>query len=167
MYIKTEDPDLPAYYYDPLIHPIAAYRTDKTKSEEQEGLGGDDDEWTLPLGVEPLLSSHPVYTSNTASGIALLWAPAPFNQRTGVMRRATDVPLVNAWFMEHCPSSHPVKVRVSYQKLLKNYVLNLLHRKQPKSVKKKYLLKALKATKFFQVRSGFMVSRVRVQRVRV
>ena len=27
MYIKTEDPDLPAYYYDPLIHPIAAYRT--------------------------------------------------------------------------------------------------------------------------------------------
>lgn len=30
MYIKTEDPDLPAYYYDPLIHPIAAYRTDNT-----------------------------------------------------------------------------------------------------------------------------------------
>ena len=29
MYIKTEDPDLPAYYYDPLIHPIAAYRTDR------------------------------------------------------------------------------------------------------------------------------------------
>lgn len=27
MYIKTEDPDLPAYYYDPLIHPIAAYRS--------------------------------------------------------------------------------------------------------------------------------------------
>lgn len=27
LYIKTEDPDLPAYYYDPLIHPIAAYRS--------------------------------------------------------------------------------------------------------------------------------------------
>jgi hypothetical protein len=27
MYIKTEDPDLPAFYYDPLIHPIAAYRS--------------------------------------------------------------------------------------------------------------------------------------------
>ena len=23
MYIKMEDPDLPAFYYDPLIHPIA------------------------------------------------------------------------------------------------------------------------------------------------
>ena len=166
MYIKTEDPDLPAYYYDPLIHPIAAYRTDKAKPEEEdECLGGIDDDWTLPVGVEPLLASHPVYTSNTAAGIALLWAPAPFNQRTGVMRRATDVPLVNAWFMEHCPSGHPVKVRVSYQKLLKNYVLNMLHRKQPKSVKKKSLLKALKATKFFQcteldwVEAGLQVCR--------
>jgi hypothetical protein len=26
MYIKTEDPDLPAFYYDPLIHPIPAYK---------------------------------------------------------------------------------------------------------------------------------------------
>ena len=51
---------------------------------------------------------------------------------------------------EHCPPNYPVKVRVSYQKLLKNYVLNLLHHRPPKSVKKKYLLKALKATKFFQ-----------------
>lgn len=29
MYIKAEDPDLPAFYYDPLIHPIAAYRTER------------------------------------------------------------------------------------------------------------------------------------------
>ena len=27
MYIKAEDPDLPAFYYDPLIHPIAAWRS--------------------------------------------------------------------------------------------------------------------------------------------
>jgi hypothetical protein len=33
---------------------------------------------------------------------------------------------------------------VSYQKLLKNYVLNQLHRRPPKSAKKKYLLRALK-----------------------
>lgn len=39
---------------------------------------------------------------------------------------------------------------MSYQKLLKNYVLNLLHRRHPKNTKRKYLLKALKATKFFQ-----------------
>lgn len=26
---QAEDPDLPAFYYDPLIHPIAAYRSDR------------------------------------------------------------------------------------------------------------------------------------------
>lgn len=45
----------------------------------------------------------------------------------------------------------PVKVRVSYQKLLKNLVLNKLHHRKPKSQSKKNLFKALKATKFFQV----------------
>jgi hypothetical protein len=65
----------------------------------QEDVGLDDDEWALPEGMQPLLEHLPVYTENTASGIALLWAPAPFNQRTGYTRRAIDVPLVNCWFM--------------------------------------------------------------------
>ncbi len=39
---------------------------------------------------------------------------------------------------------------MSYQKLLKNYVLNELHRRTPRPTKKKYLLRALRATKFFQ-----------------
>ncbi len=46
--------------------------------------------------------------------------------------------------------SNPVKVRVSYQKLLKMYVLNKLHHKPPKNMKKKSLFRALRATKFFQ-----------------
>lgn len=78
-----------------------------------------------------------------------MFAPHPFNTRSGRTRRAIDVPLVNAWFQERCPSSYPVKVRVSYQKLLKNHVLNQLHHRKPKSLKKKYLFRALKATKFF------------------
>ena len=44
-----------------------------------------------------------------------------------------------------------MKVRVSYQKLLKNLVLNKLHTRPPKNQKKKNLFKALKGTKFFQV----------------
>lgn len=43
-----------------------------------------------------------------------------------------------------------MKVRVSYQKLLKLFVLNKLHHRPPKNMKKKSLFKALKATKFFQ-----------------
>ena len=53
--------------------------------------------------VEPFLGETPLYTDNTAAGIALLWAPHPFCKRSGRMRRAVDVPLVNNWFHEHCP----------------------------------------------------------------
>ena len=49
-----------------------------------------------------------------------------------------------------CPGDHPVKVRVSYQKLLKCWVLNELHKKRPKALNRKHLFRSLKATKFFQ-----------------
>lgn len=49
-----------------------------------------------------------------------------------------------------CLQNYPVKVRVSYQKLLKMYVLNKLHHRPPKNMKKKSLFRALKTTKFFQ-----------------
>ncbi|KAL2493475.1 Pre-mRNA-processing-splicing factor [Abeliophyllum distichum] len=110
----------------------------------------DDDDFQLPEGVEPLLSSTPIYTDTTAAGISLLFAPRPFNMRSGRMRRAEDIPLVSDWFKEHCPPSYPVKVRVSYQKLLKCFVLNELHRRPPKAQKRKHLFRSLQATKFFQ-----------------
>ncbi len=189
MYIKTEDPDLPAFYFDPLIHPIASYRSEAKKdgvrrwagpglscclrwaqllpglgcclgwdagllpvprcagaaaldgtrqccslvatlalsppdpalprphhpqlSTAQEGEEEEEDDWVLPDNVAPLLGELPLYSETTASGIALLWAPRPFNQRSGRMRRALDVPLVNCWFQEHCPPQYPVKVGAS------------------------------------------------------
>ena len=42
-----------------------------------------------------------LYSDNTAAGIALLWAPHPFDKRSGRMRRSIDIPLINNWFMEH------------------------------------------------------------------
>eukprot|EP00456_Euglypha_rotunda_P040138 TRINITY_DN3097_c0_g1_i8.p1 TRINITY_DN3097_c0_g1~~TRINITY_DN3097_c0_g1_i8.p1 ORF type:complete len:398 (+),score=60.02 TRINITY_DN3097_c0_g1_i8:98-1291(+) len=146
-YIKAEDPDLPAYYFDPVINPISHYK-------QQIGKGGDESEdisFELPTEVEPILNSSPLYTDNTANGIALYHAPRPFNLRSGRMRRAIDVPLVKSWFQEHCPANYPVKVRVSYQKLLKCWVLNELHHKPPKALNKKYLFRAFKQTKFFQI----------------
>ncbi|KAH8059516.1 U5 snRNA binding protein [Aureococcus anophagefferens] len=118
-YVKPDDPDLPAFYFD-------------------------------PVDVGPLLADEPLYTDATAGGISLYWAPRPFNLRRGRTRRAFDVPLVNAWFKERCPPDHPVKVRVSYQKLLKCWVLNELHRKRSKPLNRKHLFRSLKATKFFQ-----------------
>ena len=97
----------------------------------------DDDSFLLPIDVEPLLTNTPLYTDNTANGIALLWAPRPFNLRADHSRRALDVPLVKTWYLEHCPPNQPVKVRVSYQKLLKVFVLNALKHRPPKALKKR------------------------------
>lgn len=85
-----------------------------------DAAGEEDDadfeSWALPESVEPFLADAPLYSDTTASGIALLWAPAPFCSRSGHMRRAVDVPLVNSWFMEHCPQTYPVKVRPAHKR---------------------------------------------------
>lgn len=67
MFIKTEDPDLPAFYFDPLINPITQ-RTPQMKA--MEPLPNDDElaEFELPEYVEPIFADVPLYTDNTANG---------------------------------------------------------------------------------------------------
>ena len=145
VFIKSEDPDLPAFYYDPIINPVShrqAVRATDTFDEAEE--------FVLPEYVEPLLADAPLYTDQTAAAIALLWAPRPFNTRSGFTRRALDVPLINSWYQEHCPAGQPVKVRVSYQKMLKVFVLNALKKRPPKPCKRRSLFRSFKQTKFFQ-----------------
>ena len=113
--------------------------------------GTDDDLFSLPEGTAAILEDIPLATETTAAGLSLDFAPRPFNQRGGLTRRAQDIPLVKTWFQERAPQGLPVKVRVSYQKLLKGWVTNELHRAKPKAVNKKNLLSVLKGTKFFQV----------------
>ena len=173
-YMKAEDPDLPAYYFDPIINPIVAFRTERGQASNGERRRGWDDEeeeledLCMPEDFEPFMSESPLYVDNTALGMSLYWAPRPFNLRSGRTRRAYDVPLVNAWFQERCPQENPVKVRVSYQKLLKEWVKNQLRAEKPHNrppVGKQVLFKALKNTKFFQqteldwVEAGLQVCR--------
>lgn len=84
-YIKMEDPDLPAFYFDPLIHPIPPHQS--TGPELASWVVEDDEEdlFELPEGVDPFLTEQPLYTENTAAGIALLWAPRPFDLRYNVL----------------------------------------------------------------------------------
>ncbi|KAL2803192.1 NUC071 domain-containing protein [Aspergillus granulosus] len=169
VYVRTEDLNLPAFYFDPVINPISSRSVapkNITVSHEDEIFGSEnEDDFELPADVEPFFGNEELYTPETTSAIALWWAPHPFNKRSGKMVRAQDVPLVKQWYLEHCPQGQPVKVRVSYQKLLKTYVLNELHQKKPKAQSKQDLLKTLKSTKFFQqttidwVEAGLQVCR--------
>ncbi|KAH6647243.1 NUC071 domain-containing protein [Truncatella angustata] len=174
VYTKTEDPSLPAFLFDPSINPISSRSVapkNSAVSHEDELFGPgsneepEEDAFELPAGVEPFLADEELYNEDTSAAIGLWWAPFPFDRRSGRMVRAQDVPLVKQWYLEHCPPKQPVKVRVSYQKLLKTYVLNELHKKKPKAINKQNLLKSLKQTKFFQqttidwVEAGLQVCR--------
>jgi len=125
----------------------------------------DEDDFQMPEEMEPFMADEELSTPETASAIALWWAPHPFDKRSGRMVRAQDVPLVKQWYLEHVPAGQPVKVRVSYQKLLKTFVLNELHKKPPQAQNKQNLMRTLKSTKFFQqtkidwVEAGLQVCR--------
>ncbi|KAF5672389.1 pre-mRNA-splicing factor spp42 [Fusarium denticulatum] len=172
---RADDPDLPTFHFDRRINPISS-RTVAPKnvevSHEDEIFGAgnieesEDDAFELPAGAEPFLADEDIENENTSSAVELWWAPYPFDRRSGRMVRAQDVPLVKQWYLEHPPSDRPpVKVRVSYQKLLKNFVLNELHKKKPKAQNKQNLMRSLKQTKFFQqttidwVEAGLQVCR--------
>ncbi|PTD10868.1 Pre-mRNA-processing-splicing factor 8 [Fusarium culmorum] len=172
---RADDPDLPTFHFDRRINPISS-RTVAPKnvevSHEDELFGAgnieepEEDAFELPAGVEPFLADEDIENDDTSSAVDLWWAPYPFDRRSGRMVRAQDVPLVKQWYLEHPPSDRPpVKVRVSYQKLLKNFVLNDLHKKKPKAQNKQNLMRSLKQTKFFQqttidwVEAGLQVCR--------
>ncbi|KAI1818795.1 pre-mRNA processing splicing factor 8 [Poronia punctata] len=174
VYLKSEDPSMPAFYFDSQINPISSRSVapkNITISHEDEIFGEgnieepEEEGFTLPAGVEPFLAEEELSNEDTTAAIGLWWAPFPFDRRSGRMVRAQDVPLVKQWYLEHCPPKQPVKVRVSYQKLLKTFVLNELHTKKPKALNRQDLLRTLKQTKFFQqttidwVEAGLQVCR--------
>jgi len=172
LYIRIEDPDLPTFYFDPLIHPISvrAVQPRNQQRAHEDSVFLDDsvdgeDVFELDAHIKPFLASSEYETESTKDAIALWWAPYPYNQRSGRTARAQDIPLVKAWYLEHCPPGQHVKIRVSYQKLLKVYILNELHKRPPKANAKRSLFKSLAQTKFFQqtcidwVEAGLQVCR--------
>ena len=147
-YVKAEEPGMPAFHFDGGLNPIlrvegAQELYAKAAYDESDDFTpwSADDSVVLGASTAPLLSDAPLSTEDTAHGIALYFAPAPFNLRSSRTKRATDVPLVHQWFTSRCSRDAPVKVRVSYQKLLKMWVLNKLHARKERSLNKKYLFR--------------------------
>lgn len=139
----------PVFQIAPNINSITRPQTRETESVPEEDLQ------PFTVNCDPLFheidhedeeKQYKIYDT-----LSLFWAPAPFNCRTGNTQRAQDVPLIRPWYTQRAPWKQPVKVRVSYQKLLKNYVLNKArHRKQYVLRRKKSIFKLLKTTPYFQ-----------------
>ncbi|KAF8495254.1 NUC071 domain-containing protein [Russula emetica] len=140
-------PDLLAFYFDLLI-PFPLYLVTKPDYIHT----GDPD--LLAFYFDPLipfLDERPL-ENITSDAIALWWAPEPYCRCSGHTHQVQDVPLVKNWYLEHCPPNQPIKVQVSYQKLLKCYVLNELKSRREKAKTKKNLFQPLKGTGFFRMR---------------
>lgn len=175
--LDSEETGKPAFFFHEKYNPIIPHKFSTARSEEKV-LDFDLEDIKLPTNFTPFMFVDgddpvlPLEPKDTADALQLWWAPYPFNRRSGATVRAQDVALVKAWYKERPPLDAPVKVRVSYQKLLKSYVLNEL--KNPPGSKsghkmanqrKVQLLKGLKATKYFQettidwVEAGLQVCR--------
>jgi pre-mRNA-processing factor 8 len=61
------------------------------------------EEFEMPEGFECILEDEEMSNRRITNGISLLWAPKPFNQKTGYQRRSLDITLVSNWFQEKCP----------------------------------------------------------------
>ncbi|EFW99989.1 pre-mRNA splicing factor [Grosmannia clavigera kw1407] len=159
VYRVSDNAALPTFHFESSINPVSSRSSASkytTVSHEDELFGPgrneepDDDVFELPAGLSPFLADEALATDDTTSAIELWWAPYPFDRRSGHMVRAQDVPLVKKFYLDHPPPDLPLKIHVSYQKLLKTYVLNELHKKKPKTLQRQDLLQTLKQTKFFQ-----------------
>lgn len=169
----SKDRGTRSFDYKGSLNPILPHEYLKD-SGQQEKLST----LQLPETVTPFMSldneneSLPLEPEGTKEAIDLWWAPYPFHTKSGRMVRAEDIALAKSWYRQRPPPDSSVKVKISHQKLLKNYVLNELHNppgsktgsaiNNQKNVK---LLKSLKNTKYFKetnidwVEAGLQVCR--------
>jgi pre-mRNA-processing factor 8 len=169
VHVKSDDdPDIPGFFFHPIFNPIRAVPcpvgsevpSDLHLDRAAPSAGADidwaegelDDAFELPDGFEPFCAELPLESDpdDVKSGIALLRAAAPFSGLKGNLKRAVDIPLISAWFHEHCPREQPVKIHRSYQRLLKGDVKRQLHAGKSKPGVHMRVIDQLAETKFFQ-----------------
>lgn len=164
LFTKSEDPETPLFYFNsnynqikPKAETTNSYELidfDIETGEMLNDLGEVDDvSFDIPENFEPFFEEEKdlISQNNYYPSFELYWSSYPFNTRNGNMKRAEDVSLIKDWYLQHPPTNERVKIKISHQKLLKNYVLNELKKeKSPSNDSTPKLLKALKSTKFFQ-----------------
>ncbi|CAF2725969.1 unnamed protein product [Rotaria sp. Silwood2] len=79
IFVISEEPDLPAFYFDLLINLTLHCHTIKSIDIQID----DNNQFILSKEFQPLLINLPLYTDYTANGIELLWPSRPINLRSG------------------------------------------------------------------------------------
>ncbi|QGN13893.1 pre-mRNA-splicing factor 8 [Kluyveromyces marxianus] len=146
--IKNEDSEsLPVFFFHQSLNPIVTetIRHSLTEAERNKNI-----QFRIPIDIMPLMDEEELVLPTTKDAMAIYNASHPYNKKSGKMVRAQDVALIKKWYMQHPEEDYPNKVKSSYQRLLKNYVSNELHKDKHVPQKKIKLLKSLGNTKYFQ-----------------
>ena len=85
LYIKSDDPELPAFYYDPLIHPIPAYKgMDIDAGANHDYDDWEEEEFVMPEDVAPLLYRRPLMTRYDCAGNRAVVGPCTVQLPVGI-----------------------------------------------------------------------------------
>ena len=127
--LRNVNPALPTYTYDPRVFPIPYSRSSLPKQLRENQVGAPAPSVLAP--ISPFFLNITLDVDDTSEAFELLWASPFLWSCRGITQRLTDMTLVRAWCRERCPHTFPTKVRISYQKLLKQITYNdLKSRKQ-------------------------------------
>lgn len=124
-FLKPINYTLPCFIRDPSVNNIKDLQ--KKKSRNFISL-------MLSSKFGPTFNKLNIYNKNSIYAIELLWHSFPFDNRILIFRRVIDIDICTNWILEHCPLNYPVKVRISYQKLLKKYLLNKINKKKKSAI---------------------------------
>ena len=75
--MQADDPDLPAFYFDPIINPVSAFRVASKAVDDADADPADEEDFYVSDSFEAIFENEALYNDNTAAGINLYWAPRP------------------------------------------------------------------------------------------
>mmetsp|Transcript_44709 Transcript_44709/g.74621 ORF Transcript_44709/g.74621 Transcript_44709/m.74621 type:complete len:2266 (+) Transcript_44709:990-7787(+) len=138
--VKIEDIQLPIFLEESMLFSV------KSKNIEEKHA----QDILLPKRFKFLFDFLKLYNRNTSKALNLSYAPLPFSNQHPEIKRILDITITRSWYLVHCPLEFPKKVRVSYQKLLKKYIMNKITKKSIQKNSSSSLLTLLKKNEFFQ-----------------
>ncbi|KAL0246322.1 hypothetical protein GEMRC1_007534 [Eukaryota sp. GEM-RC1] len=118
--IEDLDRDSPAFTWRSDLFPIPP------SSIKNDG----DHHHTTRVELRPLFANVPLNPEFSSASLSLLHAPFPFNQRNGPTRRGLDVDVMKSWYHHRAPPMSEPRLRVAYQKLLKDEVKRSLGKRK-------------------------------------
>ncbi|XBW36857.1 hypothetical protein QEN19_002436 [Hanseniaspora menglaensis] len=142
------------------LNPINPKNTYFKETDFEKGLLNDDLEHNISLKVFD--NSNKVESHNLTSAIKLFEAPAPFHKKSGKTCRSQDINLLKSWISQKPNNpNYPIKVKKSYQGLMKNKIITKLRAKKQKKKMHFKLFKDLKSKKSRKQRKVSLLSSLR------